>query len=211
MTTICSFSDTHGFHEKLTLPPVDISIFAGDMCAWSRDEDCCKFLLWYKDQPPRHKIYIPGNHDRPFENKRFRDRMIDAWDPLLIYLEDSFVIIDGIKIWGSPYQVEFFNWAFNLPRGGWELEKKWRDIPDDTNIVVTHAPPKGILDMNLQSNHTGDELLLDRIKVVKPKYHIFGHIHEAAGIVEIDDTYFINSAICDRSYKPVRVPFVFEY
>jgi len=99
------------------------------------------------------------------------------------YLENSGVEIDGVKFWGSPWQPEFFNWAFNLPRGR-RLAEIWALIPDDTEVLITHTPPYGILDRVDSGEHVGCEDLRRALQRVKPKVHVFGHIHEDRGVVE---------------------------
>jgi Icc-related predicted phosphoesterase len=100
----------------------------------------------------------------------------------------------GLKVWGSPWQPRFFDWAFNLDRGP-DLAAKWALVPDDTDILITHGPPVGILDRTFRGTETGCADLLARVKVVKPRLHLFGHIHEAAGVVETPDTLFVNASI----------------
>lgn len=127
-----------------------------------------------------------------------------------IYLEDKSVTIYGIKIYGTPWQPEFCNWAFNLPRGKACLEK-WDLIPDDTDILVTHSPPVGFGDLCCSGVRAGDVELLNSVqKRIKPKYHIYGHIHEGYGIRSDGRTVFINASICNMNYMPSNKPVVFD-
>jgi Icc-related predicted phosphoesterase len=95
---------------------------------------------------------------------------------------------------------------------GWELEQKWVDIPLDTDILVTHGPSWGNLDtVNGQSVPLGCELLTERIKVVKPKIHVCGHIHTGYGYKFDGDTHFFNASVLDERYNLTQKPFTFEW
>ena len=121
-------------------------------------------------------------------------------------------MLHGIKIYGSPWQPWFYDWAFNLARGS-EIKEKWDAIPTDTNILVTHGPPHGILDQTSSGEHAGCEELLKTVRGrVRPRYHVFGHIHEAYG-TERDPNYnivYVNASTCNLRYAPVHAPIVFE-
>jgi hypothetical protein len=117
---------------------------------------------------------------------------------------------DMIKIWGSPWQPEFCNWAFNLPRNGDELKGKWDMIPVNTDILVTHGPAWGFVDtIKGTTTHLGCELLTEKIKEVKPKIHVCGHIHSGHGYMFDGYTHFINAAVLGERYsyenKPISV------
>jgi hypothetical protein len=114
-----------------------------------------------------------------------------------------------VKIWGSPWQPEFHNWAFNLPRGE-KLKEKWDMIPTDVDILVTHGPAFGKLDfVPYDGVNVGCEDLLSKIQEVKPKIHVCGHIHEGYGYVFDGNTHFINAAVLNGRYefrnKPLTV------
>jgi Icc-related predicted phosphoesterase len=119
------------------------------------------------------------------------------------------VEIEGLTVYGSPWQPEFGSWAFNLPRGH-QLRNKWRLIPPNTDILVTHGPPKGILDMTPRGESVGCEDLRHRLGAIAPKLHVFGHVHRGYGETAQADTHFVNASICDESYKPVNPPVVVE-
>ncbi|KAL7014851.1 hypothetical protein ACKWTF_016154 [Chironomus riparius] len=126
------------------------------------------------------------------------------------YLEDCGVELYGIKFWGTPWQPEFCRWAFNLPRGQ-EILDKWKLIPSDTDILITHTPPVGYGDMTASKIRAGCVELLSTIqKRVKPKYVIYGHIHEAYGVRSDGRSVFINASTCDINYKPDNLPIVFD-
>ena len=171
------------------------------------------FLGWYNALSGyRYKAMIAGNHDFGFQNfpEEVRE-LIDRY-PNVTYLEDSMTVVDGIKIWGSPWQPWFLDWAFNLPRGGELLKAKWDMIPENVDILITHGPPHGTLDVvERQVEHLGCELLTERLKIVKPKIHIFGHIHSGQGIVEKDGTLFVNASVLNEQYRYQYQPFTIDF
>jgi len=201
-------SDTHMTHSYLTMPKGDMLIFAGDMCCYGRGKEAISFIEWMEALPYKHKVAICGNHDwtfyrdRNFGQKKFKDTGIH-------YLQDSSVTIDGIKIYGSPWQPEFNDWAFNLPRGE-ELAEKWSKIPDDTDILVTHSPPDGILD-NIGGLPVGCIDLHRRVLEVTPRFHVFGHIHTQYGIRYRNNVVYVNASIVDDYNTKTNDPITLDY
>jgi Icc-related predicted phosphoesterase len=127
-----------------------------------------------------------------------------------IYLEDSSIEIYGIKIYGTPWQPEFGGWAFNLQRGE-ECLSKWNLIPNDTDILITHTPPLGYGDLVCSGVRAGCAELLSTVQQrVKPKYHVFGHIHEGYGVFSDGKIIYINASTCDINYIPKNLPIVFD-
>ncbi|MCL7421771.1 MAG: hypothetical protein M8364_12785 [Methylobacter sp.] len=126
-----------------------------------------------------------------------------------IYLEDSGIEIDGVKFWGSPWQPFFCNWAFNLPRGP-KLAAVWAKIPEDIDVLITHTPPYGILDKIDDGESVGCEDLSEALKRVKPKIHVFGHIHESYGVLEQDGTIYVNASLNNGYYHLVNAPIVVD-
>lgn len=207
---ILFISDTHGQHRQLkNQPHADLIIHGGDCTRMGKDHEAEDFMRWFTALDYAHKVFIAGNHDFFFEGetpksiKRFLTNNT-------YYLFNSSVIINGVKIWGSPYTPTFFNWAFNLDRGG-EIAEMWRLIPSDTDILVTHGPPYGILDEVEVGLHVGCEELLEKVKQVQPKFHLFGHIHEQYGHVENGKITFINGSVPDESYVLKNKPVLFEF
>ncbi|OWK34470.1 metallophosphatase domain-containing protein [Fimbriiglobus ruber] len=190
MRIVC-ISDTHGHHAKWEVPDGDILVHAGDLTDDGDLADVEDFDRWLGTLPHRHKIVIAGNHDFCFQQQpdRARQRLSHA-----TYLQDEAVVIDGVKFYGSPWQPWFFDWAFNLPRGA-DIAAKWALIPADTTVLVTHGPPLGIGDLTKRGDLAGCADLLARVQVVRPKLHVFGHIHEAAGVYHTQETLFVNAAI----------------
>lgn len=199
-------SDTHNKHSSLSLGSGDVLLHCGDFSGRGTSQQIIQFNEWINRQDFKYKIVIAGNHDFMFENdpQTAQSLLTDV-----IYLQDSYVEIDGIKIYGSPWQPWFYDWAFNLQRGK-ELADKWALIPEDTDILLTHGPPWGIGDMTSRGERAGCEDLLERVQKIEPKYHCFGHIHEDSGQWEIGKTTFINASICDLAYNPTNPFFTFE-
>ena len=218
---ITVISDTHTKHHQLTNDLIggDLLIHAGDISSMGHIDEIENFCNWYDSlKQYDNSVFIAGNHDWGFQNKASNIRpLLDSYE-WITYLQDSkltFVNKSGTEfctIWGSPWQPEFHNWAFNLPRNGWELEQKWMRIPPDIDILVTHGPPFGILDISSYGNvNAGCELLLEAVKVKKPKIHIFGHIHSGFGYQYVDGTHYINASMLDERYKYNRKPLTFDW
>jgi Icc-related predicted phosphoesterase len=204
---IIAISDTHGKHWSLSIPSGDVLVHAGDITQRGSIDEVTNFNEFLGTLPHAHKIIIAGNHDFCFERDREES---ESKLTNCIYLQDQSVIIEGVKFYGSPWQPWFYNWAFNLKRGK-ELEMKWSKIPLDTNVLITHGPPFGHGDMTLRGSAEGCEELLKAVTILKPKVHIFGHIHEDSGPSSNANTVFINASTCDSSYNPINPPIVYEY
>lgn len=193
-------SDTHRRHARLALPEGDLLIHAGDFTGSGSAQEIADFDAWLALQPHRHKIVIAGNHDRLFEREPERARALLRH---AVYLEDSETTIDGLRLHGSPWQPRFLDWAFNLDRGE-PLREKWARIPAGIDVLVTHGPPHGVLDRTWHGKSVGCEELAVAVARVRPRLHLFGHIHESHGRIERDGTTFVNAAICDARDKATR-------
>jgi predicted phosphohydrolase len=204
---ICVFADTHGFHSDLSLPEADLLIFAGDMSMSGTAEQISDFAAWWNGLDYPHKLLIAGNHDWLFQREA---RTARALFPAAEYLEDSEARVLGLRIWGAPWQPWFFDWAFNLQPGP-EIRAKWDLIPSGIDILVTHGPPQGQGDFAHRGVSAGCRDLWEAVtQRVKPRWHLFGHIHEGHGVTRAGGTGFINAAICDFKYRPVQSPEIFE-
>ena len=206
-------SDIH--LKDIKTPEADLLIVAGDMTMTGEANQIEWFCQWLYSQPQKNKVWIAGNHDFDFEREaKLGEKIAEKTDS--VYLNDSEVVIDGVKIWGSPITPEFHHWAFNRSRG-FEIRKHWNAIPENVDILITHGPPLGYLDA-VEDEHVGCEDLLNKIQYElkhPPRYHVFGHIHEGYGrssikredgkVVEL-----INASSCDRKYNPVNPPIEFE-
>jgi len=207
---ITFIADTHGLHHQLKLNAGIVLIHAGDISEYGTEEEVKEFLYWFSRQPFIYKIFIAGNHDLFLEEctQAKRKKVIPSD---IIYLQNSGIEINNIKIWGSPVTPYFLGMAFNA-RQGTEIKKVWNKIPADTDILITHGPPKGILDQGV-----GDEGLLQKVNIVKPVIHCFGHAHGQNGIETINGTTFINASIVNcldpfksAEYKVVGKPLILK-
>lgn len=193
-------SDTHLKHGELKLGSGDILFHCGDMTNRGNLSDLREFARFMSNQDFKHKVAIAGNHDFCFENENKDEAERILLDNGIIYLNDSGVSIEGLKIWGSPVQPWFHDWAFNRQRGS-DIKKHWDLIPDDTDILITHGPPYGILDMTIRGQLVGCEELLERVTSIKPKIHAFGHIHESAGVTDLNGIKFVNACVVDLRHR----------
>ena len=209
---ITFISDTHGKHYELNkdLPGGWMIIHCGDISNRGLMSEINDFTNWFGKLPYEHKIFIAGNHDFGFEDVRHHNDPAPIIPDGVIYLEDEMVEIDGIKIYGSPWQPRFYDWAFNVNRGE-EIAKKWAMIPGNADIVVTHGPVFGILDDTVQGQRVGCEDLYMRIMDVKPKIHACGHIHYGYGVKDYDGVTFVNASSLGERYTYINKPIVLDY
>lgn len=183
---ILHLSDTHSKHRDLgDIPQADVLVHSGDFTMAGSDREALDFLEWFCDLPYKHKIFIAGNHD---------DCMIDATLEGLPgnvhYLHNSGITIDGVSFYGVPMLAEFED-------GEMKLMERYELIPEKVDVLVTHRAPLGILDNTESKVHYGSSSLLDRITTIKPKMNLFGHIHDAYGVVEWGGATFSNAAVTD--------------
>lgn len=209
MRLVC-ISDTHSLHRRIPeVPDGDILIHAGDCLGAGTLDNVEDLNDWLGTLPHQHKIVIAGNHDWAFQEtpELAREALTNA-----MYLEDSGVEIDGLRFWGSPWTPEFMDWAFMLGRGQ-PLNDRWKLIPDDTDVLITHGPPKDIADevsLGFRCQNVGCTDLKFRIAQLSLTAHIFGHIHEGYGEYQRGDTRFINASTCNARYEPINPPIVLD-
>ena len=210
MKIVC-LSDTHNKHHyinTLAFNDADMIIHAGDFTSNGNQSQTIRFLQWYESLNIKHKVLIAGNHDAYCCSDTFQ-YLLEQHAPSVKYLFNESIVIEGLKIWGSPYSNTFGHWPFM--KDDLDLATIWDEIPEDTDIVVTHGPAYRIGDkvMNPQygfSPHVGSPALAARLhKLPKLKLHVTGHIHEAAGIY-LGKYTTINASICDLNYVPFNHP-----
>jgi predicted phosphodiesterase len=206
---VVAVGDLHGTLPEI--PPCDLLLLAGDLCPaenhqpwFQADWLNIEFRAWLRNVPTRKIVGVAGNHDLTFQNTPHLVPRDLPWT----YLQDEALIWEGMKIYGSPWQPWFFDWAFNA--GPDELFEIWRRIPDDTDILLLHGPPRGFGDRNDRGESTGCPHLLARIREVQPKLAVFGHIHEGRGEWELGRTKLANVTILDGAYRHVYPPWVAE-
>lgn len=243
---ITFLSDTHSLHNEVTIEPCDIFCYSGDATNIGELADWVSFFEWLRKVPAKHIVWIGGNHDRTLDRALMEHRSNDAVIRMLNtqkyndvrrliqdlpkhihYLENKAITIEGINFYGSPYSPAFgHNWAFNKVRGDASAQL-WAKIPKNTNILLTHTPPQGILDYvdkrkkryPDEPQNVGCKELLDRIKHSLPnlKVHAFGHIHDNTGMqyLHVSNTrrvLFINACLLDNRYnfltkQPITINF----
>ena len=169
---ILHISDTHGKHELLiNLPKADVIVHTGDFTEDGTEEEVKDFIEWFCGLPYSHKIFIAGNHDNCLYGAN-----IEGLPDNVHYLCNEGLTIDGIKFYGVPMFVQD-----DLDGIFPELFSR---IPDDTDVLLTHQPPLGILDEQDGINY-GDHALYKRVMDVRPKYHLFGHLHHTEDTYEV--------------------------
>jgi len=219
-------SDTHNKHKHITadLKGGDLLIHGGDLSSMGYEHEIREFAKWFNGlNNYHHKVFIAGNHDWGFQNNVEKVKSILSEYDTINYLQDDFITVgdsdphdpnvNTVKIWGSPWQPEFYNWAFNLPKNGEELKAVWDMIPEDIDILITHGPAWGMLDdvEGRRGDHLGCELLAERIKQIKPKIHICGHIHTGYGHYYDGHTHYFNASMLNEQYLYSHSPWHIDW
>jgi len=201
-------SDTHTLHNDLQIPIADVVIHCGDEANnrkdWKNKLESRAFFNWFCDLDIETKIFVPGNHSTAIA----AGLVLPSDYPDVHFLIHQSMELRGLKIFGSPYTPLFFAWAYNVARP--DLEKYWVEIPSDTDILITHGPPKGILDLTPDWRTKvpipiGSASLTRHVmERIQPRIHAFGHLHDQTGIKNFGSitkgkTQFINCACCNMS------------
>uniref|UniRef100_A0AAV1U054 Calcineurin-like phosphoesterase domain-containing protein n=1 Tax=Peronospora matthiolae TaxID=2874970 RepID=A0AAV1U054_9STRA len=224
MKVVC-VSDTHGLHDlAAAVPDGDVFVHAGDFTDTGARSEVLAFNEFLGRLPHRYKLVIAGNHESSFDRhfyasywhhygheQQYDPEEVRALLTNALYLEDEAVEIEGYVFYGTPWQPEFCNWAFNLPRGD-ALLRQWKLIPTDTDVLITHTPPQGHGDLVGCTRVGCVDLLHEVEQRVRPKLHVFGHVHEGYGRSASANgqiTYF-NASACTHKYEPVNPPLLFE-
>jgi len=212
---ISIISDFHG-NLNFAVEESNLLLIAGDICPAYRNfltsidmqEDWlnCEFRKWLKKQPVKNVVICPGNHDWIFEKDI--NRVPNLGNNVHCLIDERTELL-GLKIYGTPWQLPFCDWAFNLREEG--LKLCWEKIPEDTDILLCHGPPYNIMDIEGRDNsHIGSISLSNRIKNIKPKIVAFGHNHNEHGVVEHDGITYVNASLVDESYNMNREPIVLD-
>lgn len=229
---IACLSDLHGLHNDfmntsvfaLEMLESDVIIFAGDMSNYGTKDQCLEFLTWFNELPTNAKrICIPGNHDL-WMDTNWKDRglgrrlgihLIPAsqaeLDELKLQFQNISILINesveynGFVFYGNPYSPKFGNWAFDMNR-----DETW-NIPENTDVLITHSPLYQILD-KVKYPHYGEDpnvgslSLRNEVDQLSIALHVTGHIHEAYGIQNYNNTICVNASICNFDYFPINDP-----
>ena len=195
--SILHISDTHGLHRRLgDLPAADAIVHSGDFTMSGSEAEAIDFLNWFCDLPHQYKIFICGNHDECLYGAK-----IDGLDDNVHYLCNSGADIEGMKFYGVP--------MFMADCISGRQNENYAAVPADTDVLITHSPPYGILDFD-DNIHYGSEELLQRVSVVSPRLHLFGHIHRRHGTTDNGITRFSNGAIMNVGYTDLQSPTLIE-
>lgn len=204
---VVALSDTHAMHDHVEVPPGDVLVHAGDLTRVGSLEDVEAFGRWLARLPHRHKVVIAGNHDFCFEREARAQAIAALGD--VVYLQDAAAHVAGLRMYGSPWQPEFHDWAFNLPRGE-ALARVWAKIPKGLDVLLTHGPPHGVGDVLWSGDRAGCEALAEALPRARPQVHVFGHIHEAYGVYPTPHALCLNASVCTFDYAPTQRPRVVD-
>lgn len=224
MVTIVAISDTHNKHKQLEIPECDILIHAGDFSGTGRFHEVRKFLDWFAKQPAKHRVLIAGNHEESMDSNHgsYNPHVFDLIQMVrddVYYLENKAIELEGLKIYGTPWTPRFYDWGFNglrdedLDNGrSVGLRSVYEQIPENTEVLVCHGPPFGILDKTEEMDRPGSKELLDIIdtKLTNLRLGVYGHIHEAHGQLERNGVLHVNASSLNRAYNYANKPVVIE-
>ena len=204
MKVVCT-ADTHGMHKHLEVPDGDIFIFTGDMTDAGNNQSLLDFNEFLGALPHRYKIVIDGNHDLAPE--KIREFITNA-----TYLRHNLLEIENLKIWGTSWSY-WLNNQIELIKKQQDLSLFWQTIPANIDILITHFPPYQIGDLTNSGKHLGNKDLLEALRRIKPRYHVFGHVHEAYGVyenkIEDFDITHINASAIKGFGTELKPPIVF--
>lgn len=210
MAKVVCIADTHYSHRNIQIPVGDVLVHAGDFMASGYDlREVDEVNRWLGKLPHRVKIVVPGNHDWAFELPRSRDEAKDRLSNAVVLIDQAYEW-EGLRFYGSPWTLPFFRWAFQKLEP--ELQRVWQGIPEDLDVLITHSPPYGIGDLASGSRHAGSRVLRSIVEMVKPRFHVFGHLHHGYGVYELSDsdTVFVNASVLDDWLFPSNRPLILE-
>lgn len=219
MRIIC-ISDNHeqNLMTKWTWPEGHILVHAGDLTAMGGESKVLKMAKQLSrlrlTMGYSRVLYVPGNHDKSFANERTTaTNIMNAYG--IDTLIDQYVVIDGLTFYGCPWiqlqpedTLKLHEDALAFSR--LDCREHFDKIPVNTDVLITHQPPGGILDKTDNGESIGSSQLANRLRYLKTITYIFGHNHSGHGICEILDRRFINAALCDEKYRPVYEPIIID-
>lgn len=229
---IVAISDTHTRHDFIQIPECDVLVHAGDFSFNGKFFEVRDFLAWLQKQPAKHKVVIAGNHEETFDgsklggkfNPHCRNMLAECGDETIHYLENSSVTIDGIKFYGTPWTPFFYDWAFNGLEGSDapfrfgtypNLSDVYGEIPEDTNVLVCHGPPYGMVDRAYRGDDRCGSMemrkILESNKLMQLQLYLCGHIHEARGHeIGFGNVHVCNVSSLGRDYKTAKPAVVID-
>jgi hypothetical protein len=234
---ICAISDIHG--SLIEIPECDILCICGDILPLdiqrNNDESVAwlagPFQNWLLDAPCKYVVMIWGNHD--WYGEKCCRGGLEGWeqcerlfkrdlgpDPKIHILQDEEIEVLGIKFYGTSWCPSLRNWAFY---GDSEtLKARFSDIPTDTDVLLTHCPPKfgsqGVVletNWNYRNDFGCQELQDVIVEKFKHKtcttYILSGHIHSGLHNWEVNEGLtYRNVSLLNEDYELSYQPFIFE-
>lgn len=211
-------SDLHGEFPTLE-PGGEVLIVAGDFTASDTEPEYFRFFDWLYEQKHKKKVIVPGNHDTLMEKENYKGPA-GVMEGVFDFLCDSGTEFQGMKIWGSPWTAAFpgmnphcmgYTIIMGCDTDDW-LAEHWGMIPPDTDILITHCPPFGVMDRSRNKVRCGSQSLYDIHHKwrIHPRLHVFGHIHEGYGVIERGGTIFVNASHMNGDYECVNPPIRLE-
>lgn len=206
---ITIISDTHNEHDLIKLDSGDLLIHCGDVGTKGIFTEGSNFLWWFVKQPFKYKILVPGNHDKKLKE---HPELISLAKNLGIHmLQNEGITLEGISFWGGTFVAKVRDGKYK--QSFEERVDAWKNMPSaGVDILITHSPPQFILDANERGEHCGCDILLSKVRDLKPKYHLFGHIHEQGHKeVKTTNTTYINCCNKNHEYKLTYPPKKIEF
>ncbi len=205
---ITCISDTHMQHRFLTIYPCDIIVHAGDFMRTGKEEELVDFFDWFANQPAQHKLLVAGNHDRGLQKKieKYNLQLPNS----VTLLTNSGIEIGGVRFWGTTFVSHTLAFLNQLKGQTEDVENKiYSQIPSGTDVIITHNAPKGILDFASPDGYSvGSVALLNKVVAIKPKLHIFGHVHYQYGVKKSGNTIFINASLVNNEEELINKPII---
>jgi len=204
-------SDSHGQNDGLAAlikqPTAHVMIHTGDVTRYGSRKGLRTFAESLRNSTHIHKIVIAGNHDFCFEKTPDECRSILS-DAGIIYLEDEAIELDGVMFYGIPWTPQFGNWAFmDSPDN---LQERWSHVSHGTDVLISHGPPRGILDVTHEGEHAGGIEHRNVVRSIRPKLNVFGHIHESYGRETHMGVDYINACLTNFHYELVNEPVLYN-
>ena len=194
---ILHISDTHGLHKRLKdLPTADVIVHSGDFTLNGTEAEVMDFMEWFVELLYKHKVFVAGNHDSCLYGAD-----IEGLPEGTHYLCGSGVTLDGVLFYGIPMFMQLLATSSN----GNHYDDMIDQIPMETDVLITHQPPLGVLD-STDVTYWGDAILFRKIKTVQPKLHLFGHVHNSYGMMTLGNTVFSNASLVDEQYQMINAP-----
>lgn len=197
-------SDTHGEQDKLGVLAGEVLIHCGDMFNMfgSDSDDFERMDEWFGKQKFDLVLCVGGNHDFPLQN---RGNYTTSPFKNAVYLEGDAFEYQGVKFYGAPWVPQLRGQAFYKDNA--DLGVAWSQIPTDVDVLITHTPPAGVLDVSSRGLKLGCEYLSEELEKRTPVLHCFGHVHASSGIHRVGNTTYINAAQVNSQYQLCRQPY----